>query len=43
MLQGGKNVARNIVYDAMDIIAQRTKKEPIDTFRQALQNVAPVL
>ena len=43
MLQGGKNVARNIFYDAMDIIAQKTKKEPIDTFRLALQNVAPVL
>ena len=43
MLQGKKNVSRGIVYEAFDIILQKTKKEPLDTFRQALSNVAPLI
>eukprot|EP01156_Anaeramoeba_ignava_P002060 Anaeramoba_ignava/a217432_16.p1 GENE.a217432_16~~a217432_16.p1 ORF type:complete len:117 (-),score=10.20 a217432_16:11-361(-) len=43
MQDGKKNTARKIVYDAFDVIAQRTKKEPLEVFKQALNNVAPVL
>ena len=43
MIQGKKNVARKIVYDAFDLINQRMKKEPIEVFKQALNNVAPLL
>jgi small subunit ribosomal protein S7 len=42
MLQGGKNTARRLVYDAFGIISERTKQEPLDIFRKAMQNVAPV-
>jgi small subunit ribosomal protein S7 len=42
MIQGKKNTARSIVYNAFDIIEQKTKKEPLEVFRQALQNVAPI-
>ena len=43
MIQGKKNTARKIVYDAFDLIAQRSKAEPIDIFKKAMSNVAPVL
>lgn len=43
MLDGKKNTARNCFYDAMDIIRDRTKAEPLETFKKALSNVAPVL
>ena len=41
MLKGKKNIARNIVYSAFNIIAERTKEEPLDVFRKAMANVAP--
>jgi small subunit ribosomal protein S7 len=43
MLQGKKNTARSCVYDAFDIIAEKTKKEPLEVFKQALSNVAPLI
>ena len=43
MIQGKKNTARKIVYDAFDIIQQRSKTEPLDVFKKAMSNVAPVL
>jgi len=43
MLQGKKNTARNIVYSAFSIIAERTKEEPLDVFRKAMANVAPAV
>ncbi|MFP4527572.1 MAG: 30S ribosomal protein S7 [Candidatus Kapaibacterium sp.] len=43
MLDGKKNTARRIMYDAFDLIAERTKEDPLEIFRKALQNVAPVL
>jgi small subunit ribosomal protein S7 len=42
MIQGRKNTARSIIYDAFDIIEQKTKKEPLEVFKQALSNVAPL-
>ncbi len=43
MKQGKKNTARNIVYGAFSIIAERTKEEPLDVFRKAMANVAPAV
>ena len=42
MIQGKKNTARKIVYDAFDIIAERSKQDPLEMFKKALSNVAPV-
>lgn len=41
MLDGKKNTARRIMYEAMDIIAEKTKQDPLEVFKQALSNVAP--
>ncbi len=41
--QGKKHLARGIVYDAFDIIEQRTKNPGLDVFRKAVSNVKPVL
>ncbi len=43
MLDGKKGVAQKICYDAFDLIKERTGKEPIEVFTQALENVMPVL
>jgi len=43
MEQGKKNVARGIVYDAFDIIAQKTGQHPLEVFKKAVSNVSPVL
>ena len=43
MLDGKKTVAQTIVYDAFDIIKQKTEKEPLEVFQDALNNVMPVL
>ncbi len=43
MLNGKKSVAQKIVYDAFDIIKEQTKKDPLDVFKLAIQNVSPVL
>ncbi|MDI9482911.1 MAG: 30S ribosomal protein S7 [Bacillota bacterium] len=43
MLDGKKGVAQQIVYDAFDIIREKTGKEPLEVFEQALNNIMPVL
>lgn len=43
MQSGQKAVAQRIFYDAMDIIRQKTGKNPIEVFDQAINNVMPVL
>jgi len=43
MERGKKSVAREIVYDAFEIIAKKTKKEPVDVFDAAIRNVGPSL
>jgi len=43
MLDGKKNTARRIVYDAFEVIESRTKQPPLEVFKKALSNVAPVL
>ena len=43
MHSGKKSVARGLIYGAMDIIAERTGKDPLDTFDQAIRNASPVI
>ncbi|NLA66538.1 MAG: 30S ribosomal protein S7, partial [Leucobacter sp.] len=43
MLDGKKGVAQKICYDAFEIIKNRSGKEPLEVFLQALENVMPVL
>ncbi len=43
MLRGKKSVARSIVYGALDIIAERTKRNPLDVFEQGLKNATPLI
>ncbi len=40
---GKKHLARNIVYDAIDIAEQRSKNPGLDVFRKAVSNVKPLL
>ena len=43
MKQGKKTIARKIVYKSLDIIKEKTKKDPLEVFEQALANAAPSL
>jgi small subunit ribosomal protein S7 len=43
MQDGKKNTARKIMYEAMDIVSAKTKQEPMEIFKQAMSNVAPLL
>lgn len=43
MLDGKKSLAERIVYDALEIIRERTGRDPLDVLEQALKNVMPVL
>jgi small subunit ribosomal protein S7 len=43
MVRGKKSLARTIVYDALDIIEQRTNRMPLETFEQALTNATPLV
>ena len=43
MLDGKKTVAQEIVYDAFDIIKEKTGREALEVFEEALNNVMPVL
>ncbi|MCJ7733546.1 MAG: 30S ribosomal protein S7, partial [Anaerolineales bacterium] len=39
--KGKKNVAASLVYDAFDIMAEKTGKEPVELFELAMQNASP--
>ncbi len=43
MLDGKRSLAERIVYDSLDLIEQRQKRNPIDVFEQALRNATPTL
>ena len=43
MLDGKKGVAQKIVYAAFDIIKEKTGKDPLEVFEQAMENIMPVL
>jgi len=41
MVSGKKSTAEKIVYGALDLVEERTKKDPIEAFDEALENIAP--
>ena len=43
MLDGKKGVAQKIVYGAFDIVKEKTGKEPLDAFKEAMENIMPLL
>ena len=43
MLDGKKGVAQKICYGAFDIIREKTGKNPLEVFEEALNNIMPVL
>ena len=43
MERGKKSVAEHIVYGALDILKEKTGKEPLEVFKQSLDNVRPLL
>ena len=43
MLDGKKGVAQKIVYEAFDIIKEKSGKEPLEVYEQAMENIMPVL
>ena len=43
MLDGKKGVAQKVVYAAFDQIKEKTEKDPVEVFKQALENVMPSL
>jgi len=43
MKKGKKSTAENIVYGAFDIMAEKSKKDPLEVFLQALENVRPMV
>ena len=43
MLDGKKGVAQKIVYDAFEVIREKTGKDPVEVFEQAMENIMPVL
>lgn len=43
MKDGKKSVATRIVYEAFDLIAERTKRDPLEVFEEAFKNIEPVM
>ena len=43
MYDGKKGVAQKIVYDAFDIVREKTGREPLEVFIEALENIMPSL
>ena len=43
MIDGKKSVAEKIVYSAFNVISEKTKDDPIKVFKEALENIKPLL
>ncbi|MBN1688910.1 MAG: 30S ribosomal protein S7 [Candidatus Omnitrophica bacterium] len=43
MERGKKSLAQRIVYGSLDILKEKTGKEPLDVFKKAIDNVRPLL
>ena len=43
MLDGKKQIAQGIVYGAFEIVAEKTGKDALEVFNQAMENIMPVL
>ncbi len=43
MLDGKKGVAQKVVYDAFDIVKEKTGRDPLEVFIEAMDNIMPSL
>jgi len=43
MKRGKKSTATRLIYEAMDLIKERTQKNPLEVFEAALKNVSPAM
>ncbi len=43
MIQGKKSLAERVFYEAMDIIEEKMKEDPLKVFKRAIENVKPAL
>ncbi|RJR25682.1 MAG: 30S ribosomal protein S7 [Desulfobacteraceae bacterium] len=43
MRRGKKSTAQSILYDAFDIVREKTKQDPLPIFQKAIQNVEPLV
>lgn len=43
MRRGKKSLAMRIVYDSFDVIREKTGKNPLEVFEQAIRNVGPIM
>ena len=43
MVRGKKSLAERITYDALDIVGEKTGRDPMDVFTQALGNAMPLV
>jgi small subunit ribosomal protein S7 len=43
MKGGKKSTARRLVYRALDLVAERSGKDPLETFEQAIRNTSPTI
>ncbi len=43
MLDGKKSLAENILYNALDLIGEKTDEDAVDVLKQGLDNIMPVL
>ena len=43
MLDGKKGTAEKIIYEAFDIIKEKTGKNPVEVFEAAMENIMPLL
>lgn len=43
MYDGKKGVAQKICYDAFDILKEKTGRDPLEVFEEAMANIMPVL
>ena len=43
MVSGKKSIAERIVYGALAIVSERSSKDPVDVFNEALENIAPMV
>ena len=43
MRDGKKSTARSVMYDALALVEERMKREPVEVFDQAIRNVTPVI
>jgi small subunit ribosomal protein S7 len=41
--RGKKSTARSVVYDALELLEEQTKRNPIEVYDQALKNVGPLM